>query len=398
MRGNITDYVYTYGLFDFNTLPFGPVDALVLAQFSYLKMEGLVGTLLADTDPVTLKVLWEHPLKEQLFTGTFWEQQNRLLFEEMCHSKRYGDMQCIYHEDIVNNEKEYQFSAVTCILNDGSVKIVFRGTDENFAGWKEDMNMAFQHPIPGQQYGLYYLEQVMMLLDRADRLSGMRKRDWKPDLIGHSKGGNLAVYAAMHAKEADRQRIRCIYNLDGPGFRTEVYADGCFEKISDRIVKIIPRSSVVGMILENHGEYRVVDSKSVSVLQHDPFSWMVDRIDFVYVDQMDKGHRIMDENLNAWISSLSEEEVSGVVNTLYRILEASDAADIFTLAKNPAKSMKGMTTAYHNLDKQTKVNLRRLWKSFVKASGDRFKEETGQYLQNKLEDITGRLVGKDSGV
>ena len=397
MKGNIIDYVYTYGLFDFKTLPFGPVDALVLAQFSYLKLDGLVESLRNGAEPVTLEKLWEHPLKEQLFAGTFWEQQNRQLFEQMCHSKRYGDMQCVYHVDIVNNEEEYQFSAVTCVLNDGSVKIVFRGTDENFAGWKEDLNMAFQYPIPGQQYGLYYFEQVMTLLDWEREASDRTKEDWQPDLIGHSKGGNLAVYTAMHAEDGIRQRIGHIYNLDGPGFRTEVYGTGCFEKIADRLIKIIPRSSVVGMILENHGEYRVVDSKSVSVLQHDPFSWMVDRIDFVYVDQMDKGHRIMDENLNAWILSLSEEEVCGVVNTLYRILEASDASDIFTLTKNPAKSMKGMTTAYHKLDKQTKSNLRRLWKSFVKASGDRFKEETGQYLQHKLEDITGRFAGKENG-
>lgn len=382
MKGNIIDYVYTYGFFDFTALPFGAVDALVLAQFAYLKIDGLVDTIGPEAQSVTLRELYEHPEKEKLFADPRWEAQNRALFENMCNSKRYADMKCIYCVDFVSKEEEYQFAAVTCILNDGSVKIVYRGTDETLVGWKEDFNMAFQYPIPGQQYGQYYLEQVSRLIDG------------KLDLLGHSKGGNLAVYAAMHASEAVWQRIGQIYNLDGPGFRTEVYSMGYFEKIADRIIKIIPRSSIVGMILENHGDYKVVDSKSIGFLQHDPFSWLVDRIDFVYVEQMDEGHRIMDESLNTWIMSLSREEVSGVVNTLYQIVEASEATDLIGLTKNWTKSLAGMRGAYQSLDQETKSNLQRVFKNLVKAGGNRFKEETGLYLQNKIEDLTNQLIGK----
>ncbi len=383
MKGNIIDYVYAYGFFDFKALPFGAVDALVLAQFAYLKMDGLVDTVSPDARPVTLKELYEHPDKEKLFADPRWEAQNRALFENMCTCRRYADMQCMYSVDFVSKENEFQFAAVTCILNDGSVKVLYRGTDETIVGWKEDFNMAFQYPIPGQQYGQHYLEHVAKLT--AGRL----------DLIGHSKGGNLAVYAAMHVSEEIQQRIGHIYNLDGPGFRTEVYSMGYFEKIADRIIKIIPRSSIVGMILENHGEYKVVDSKSIGFLQHDPFSWLVDRIDFVYVEQMDEGLRIMDESLNAWINSLSKEEVSQVVNTLYQIVDASEATDLISLTKNWTKSLAGMKEAYQKLDEETKGNLQRVFKSLVKASGERFKEETGLYIQNKIEDLTHQLTAKE---
>ena len=383
MIGNIIEYVHSYGFFDFEALPFSAVDALVLAQFVYIKIDGLVDGVKADSNPVTLKEMAQHPEAERLFADTRFEENNRALFYAMCESKRFGEMKCLYCADYICVENETQFMAVTCILSDGSVKVLYRGTDETIIGWKEDFNMAFQYPIPGQQSGRRYLERV----------AGYISADF--DLIGHSKGGNLAVYAAMHASEKVQQRIQHIYNLDGPGFRTEVYSMGYFEKIADRIVKIIPRSSIVGMILENHGEYKVVDSKSIGFLQHDPFSWLIDRIDFVYVDHIDKTHRVMDESLNAWVMSLSTEEVSGFVNTLYQIVSASEATDLISFTKNWTKSLAGMAGAIQNLDEETKNNMYSIMKRLASVSRERIREEAGSFFQNKIEGLTGQLIGKE---
>ncbi|MBO5347734.1 MAG: DUF2974 domain-containing protein [Lachnospiraceae bacterium] len=383
MIGNIIEYVHSYGFFDFEALPFSAVDALVLAQFVYIKIDGLVDGVKADSRPVTLKEMAQHPEAERLFADTRFEENNRALFYAMCESKRFGEMKCLYCADYICVENETQFMAVTCILSDGSVKVLYRGTDETIIGWKEDFNMAFQYPIPGQQSGRRYLERV----------AGYISADF--DLIGHSKGGNLAVYAAMHASEKVQQRIQHIYNLDGPGFRTEVYSMGYFEKIADRIVKIIPRSSIVGMILENHGEYKVVDSKSIGFLQHDPYSWLIDRIDFVYVEQMDKTHRIMDESLNAWVMSLSTEEVSEFVNTLFQIVSASEATDLISFTKNWTKSLAGMAGAIQNLDEETKNNMYSIMKRLASVSRERIREEAGSFFQNKIEGLTGQLIGKE---
>ncbi|MBR3762613.1 MAG: DUF2974 domain-containing protein [Lachnospiraceae bacterium] len=383
MIGNIIEYVHSYGFFDFEALPFSAVDALVLAQFVYIKIDGLVDGVKADSRPVTLKEMAQHPEAERLFADTRFEENNRALFYAMCESKRFGEMKCLYCADYICVENETQFMAVTCILSDGSVKVLYRGTDETIIGWKEDFNMAFQYPIPGQQSGRRYLERV----------AGYISADF--DLIGHSKGGNLAVYAAMHASDKVQQRIQHIYNLDGPGFRTEVYSMGYFEKIADRIVKIIPRSSIVGMILENHGEYKVVDSKSIGFLQHDPYSWLIDRIDFVYVEQMDKTHRIMDESLNAWVMSLSTEEVSEFVNTLFQIVSASEATDLISFTKNWTKSLAGMAGAIQNLDEETKNNMYSIMKRLASVSRERIREEAGSFFQNKIEGLTGQLIGKE---
>lgn len=383
MIGNMIEYVHSYGFFDFEALPFSAVDALVLAQFVYIKIDGFVDGVKADACPVTLKEMAQHPEAEKLFADTRFEENNRALFYAMCESKRFGEMKCLYCADYICVENETQFMAVTCILSDGSVKVLYRGTDETIIGWKEDFNMAFQYPIPGQQSSRRYLERV----------AGYISTDF--DLIGHSKGGNLAVYAAMHASDKVQQRIRHIYNLDGPGFRTEVYSMGYFEKIADRIVKIIPRSSIVGMILENHGEYKVVDSNNIGFLQHDPFSWLIDRIDFVYVDHIDKTHRVMDESLNAWVMSLSTEEVSSFVNTLYQIVSASEATDLISFTRNWTKSLAGMAGAIQNLDEETKNNMYSIMKRLASVSRERIREEAGSFFQNKIEGLTGQLIGKE---
>lgn len=383
MIGNIIEYVHSYGYFDFSALAFSAVDALVLAQFAYLKINGLVDDFYEGAEPVTLQDIAKSPKIEQMFSDPRWEEHNRTLFKEMLESRRFGTMQCVFCEERTCMEDETQFMAVTCILSDGSVKILYRGTDETIVGWKEDFNMAFQFPIPGQDAGLQYLEKV------SHRVSG------KLDLIGHSKGGNLAVYAAMYACEETRQRIDTIYNLDGPGFRTEVYSMGYFEKISERIVKIIPRSSIVGMILENHGQYKVVASSNVGFLQHDPFSWLIDRIDFVYADQIDEPHRIMDESLNEWILSLSEEEVASFVNTLYQIVSASEATDLISFSKNWTKSLAGMAGAIQHMDEKTKSNMYQIMRRLASASREKIKEETGSFIQNKIEGLTHQLTGKE---
>ena len=387
MIGNIVEYVHSYGYFDFKALPFNAVDALVLAQFVYLKMESLLpvmepGEAVSD-HAVTLKMMQEDPEVEQLFVDSRFETNNRALFYSMCESKRFGDMKCMYCADHICTEDETQFMALTCVLSDGSIKILYRGTDETIVGWKEDFNMAFQHPIPGQEAGKSYLQQV------SEYITG------EFDLIGHSKGGNLAVYAAMCVSEKIRQRITKIYNLDGPGFRTEVYSTGSFEKIADRIIKIIPRSSIVGMLLENHGDYKVVESDGISLLQHDPYSWLVDRIDFVYAEEMDARHRILDESLSEWVMSLPKEEVESFVNALYQIVEASEATDLISFTKNWTKSLAGMAGAIQNLDEETKKSIHRVMKSLADVSREKIRMETGHYFHNKIENLTNQFIGKE---
>jgi len=100
-------------------------------------------------------------------------------------------------------------------------------------------------------------------------------------LGGHSKGGNLAVYAAMESPSYLQRKIKVVYNNDGPGFLKEIVESKKYQKIKSKIYKIVPHESVVGMLLYYDGYMKSIKSKRKSLLQHDPFHWQVEGTSFV---------------------------------------------------------------------------------------------------------------------
>ena len=150
------------------------------------------------------------------------------------------------------------------LLPDGSAYVAFRGTDDTIVGWKEDFNMAFTPEIPAQRYAADYLQQAAAALAFRPLLVG-----------GHSKGGNLAVYAAVFCGEAIQKQIRAVYNNDGPGFYASLLELPEHRRIAGKITTLLPESSVVGMLLEHEEAYQVVRSTQIRLMQHDGFSWQV---------------------------------------------------------------------------------------------------------------------------
>lgn len=204
MTDTITGYIKNYGDYTFMEKPMNDVDSLALCQFCYLKFDGLVPLVTENKRAVTLGELAAHEKFEQLFADERYEKVNRELFDAMLHSRRFKSMKLNCYINIVEKEWETQFSAVTFILEDKTLYIAYRGTDESIVGWKEDFNMVFQSPVPGQAYAVKYLNMVTGKLKNRFYLGG------------HSKGGNLAVYAAMNCTKDVRDRILKIYSMDGP--------------------------------------------------------------------------------------------------------------------------------------------------------------------------------------
>ena len=102
---------------------------------------------------------------------------------------------------------ETQFAAMTFTAKKQFTYVGFRGTDTSLAGWKENFNMAFADAVPAQHQALRYLEAI------AAKTTG-------PLYVGgHSKGGNLAEYAALKAAPEIQARIERVFIHDGPGSR-----------------------------------------------------------------------------------------------------------------------------------------------------------------------------------
>ena len=350
MKGTMLNYLQKYGNVTLAEMPMNDVDSLILCQLSYLKFDGMVSDVRRNGPFVTLKQLREHRDYEKLFADTRYEKVNRALFEGLLAGKRFCNIRLNCYINMLFKESETQFSAITILLEDGTMYVAFRGTDETIVGWKEDFNMAYLAPVPSQEYSVRYLNIVSGMLERPFYVGG------------HSKGGNLAVYSAMNCRKQVQERILKIYSMDGPGFRPEILQDGRYEAIAGRIVKIMPRSSVIGMLFDTDRHYRVVESKTIGLAQHDPYTWVVVDNGFAEVEDICKRRKKMDAAVNEWILSLKKSQLQVLVDTLYNVVSASGAEDLIAMAKNPWVSMGRMLQAMRRLDDRDSQMLKRMFK------------------------------------
>lgn len=369
MPNAIIKYVREYGNNTFMNEPMNDVDSLVLCQLSYLKFDGLVPFVSENKPSVSLQELQMHKNFDKLFADERYAKENRALFRTMLESRRYTNLRINCYVNIVENAWETQFAAMTFLLEDGTIYIAFRGTDESMVGWKEDFNMAYLSPIPAQEYSVKYLNMVA-------------SRFYRPFYLGgHSKGGNLAVYASMNCIPRVQERIIKIYNMDGPGFREEVREKCGYSAIEARVIKILPQSSVVGMIFENGENYQVVESKAFGLFQHDPYTWKISGGHFVYASGINKSRKESNIVIAEWIASLSSRELQTFVDTLYKVILAADADNLIEFAGNWKKNLKAVVAAYREVDEKTEKVLRQVVAALFRHRLERLRGMVGKPRQ-----------------
>lgn len=303
---NLMDYIRWRGDLRFSQDPPNAVDALVFAGLSYLHY----GTL-PQAGPEAAVTLLD--AAQEFFTLEDLEQRVRVktdleLLREAAHSVRFGQCRlCLYRDRLVP-EEETQFAAMTFLLDDGSMVLAFRGTDSTLVGWKEDFNMTFQQTIPSQRLAQQYVREAAQALDAPIRL------------VGHSKGGNLAVFAGAKVEPAIQQRILEVYNQDGPGFTQEMMTDPGYLAMVPKIQTYVPQSSVIGMLLEHEETFTVIRSKSVGILQHDLYSWEVLGNAFITVGDVTEGSHFLDATIKTWFANMTNQERNQLVDVMFSLL------------------------------------------------------------------------------
>ena len=338
----VETYLKTYGRLSFALYPFNEVDSLLLCQLVYLKFDGIVPGLRENKNSVILRELRRNPDRERLFQEIIFEKENRVLFARMSGSRRFGSLRMNCYVNIVDKVREVQFAAITFLLEDGTVYVAFRGTDETIVGWKEDFNMACQCPVPGQTFAVKYLNVVA-------------KRFSRPFYVGgHSKGGNLAMYGAMYCASGVRDRILRIYNMDGPGFRPEVLQSARYAMIADRVVKYLPAFSVVGMLLAGDDRYLTVEARSLGPIQHDPFRWKVRNGHFVLTDRIYPAVYRTDQALNQLIFSLTEAQRKRMVDAIYQILSEAHVDSVLEFTSDMTHNLGAVIRGAHTIFRREK--------------------------------------------
>ena len=339
---NMMDYIAWRGDISMAYSPFNHLDSLILAELSYLNFP-LEDALLRDLDAVT-PAEPEHP--------AFMHQSRRML-SAVSMAERFAGIRMHDPVSIIDQERDMQFAAMLFDLPDGTHYVAFRGTDSTLVGWREDFNMTFESPIPAQSAAVKYLENAATLVDGPLILGG------------HSKGGNLSVYAAAHAGEAVQSRIRTVYSFDGPGLDDATMASDGYARIARRIRSFVPQQSVVGLLMTYHPDYTVVKSTGTGIMQHDGFTWQMLGTDFIAVTELDVSSQVVDHTLHEWLSRISPEKRRVFISTAFDILEASGVSTVKELFSDVPAHLPAMLKALQKVDAETARMILTLWRQFL---------------------------------
>lgn len=374
MKETIIGYLKEYGNFTFEEKAMNDVDSLVLCQLSYLKFDGMVPGVMEEKPFVSLKEVSQREDVDNLFSDERFARDNRALFESTLATKRFGDLKMNCYENIIITQDDFQtqFSAVTFLLGDGTLYVAYRGTDESIIGWKEDVNMAFIHPVPGQAYSVKYLNIVAAKFNKRMYLGG------------HSKGGNFAVYAAMKCRPTTREQIEKIYCMDGPGFRPEVLKECDYEAVKHKVVRFLPQSSLVGRLLDIDDHYRVVKSKSFGIMQHNPFNWLIKGDSFIEVPKTDFGSDMLKETINGWVYSQDQEHLRKVTETLFQVVETTNAENLLELEADKKNSFGKMKQAMKELDEEDREMVKTVFQALFTMARENMKKDLAEKVKKAL--------------
>lgn len=366
MSGNILDYIEWRGDIEFDRDMLNVVDALIFSTLAYLDFPN------AEKGEAALKECYEFRKKlsgDGLYSGPdIMKKKVAELIKVAAKSRRFRNLPVVRFVDRHNEETEEQFSAASFILPGNRVFVAFRGTDNTLIGWKEDFNMAFTMGTPSQLSATEYLETIATDYPGAKLYVG-----------GHSKGGNLAVWAATYVREEVQERIAYIFNNDGPGFMDKVTESDEYKAISDRILSLVPESSVIGLLLSG-SDYLTIKSTALSVLQHNPFTWEVKGKGFVYEVNRTVSGNASDRFFDDVIGSMKPDELAEFVDRLYDELSREGEKTLNDLGSHLFRST---ATVLQNLGR---IN----WKKVITDSVN--DDLMNLYKQVKNSDIMNRYT------
>lgn len=355
-RKKATDTITDYLDREFSTFlekPLNRIDSLILTEFSYIRWEDspLAPTDLDMVSPPRLKDLFRAEDFNKIFDIGRFKHNHRSLLGRIASSPRFRDVMMLSHTALFEESVDRQFSATTFLLPDNSVYIAYRGTDMSIVGWKEDFMLAFTREIPSQRSALDYLEDIARIVPG------------KLYVGGHSKGGNLAVYAAANCNKDTRGRIIRIFSHDGPGFCSAALEDFSLAAVEDLVDKTVPESSMIGMLLEQTDDYTIVRANKTGFDQHDGFNWLIDGDDFALGDTISRSATLFNAAMAEFIESLTYDQREMFVDALFSLFASSGAQ---TFEEMKAADLAAMGSHLMKMDPDSRK---------------RFLDLIGEYLQ-----------------
>ena len=289
-----------------------------------------------------------------------------------------------YYAVDFDKDQVKQFAALVFSLPDGTNYVSFRGTDETITGWKEDFLMSCQSETAGAKEAVDYFNKVAKALEGEFILGG------------HSKGGNFAMYAAAFCEAQHKERILKVYNNDGPGFRDEVIQSNEFQEMLPKILTVAPQSSIIGQLLSNPAEQRVIRSTAKGILQHDAMTWEAEK-DRLVPSELDELSHYAKTTLGSWLESMDDESRESLCTTAFSLIEATKSETFIEfsadLVKNTEIIWKEMGKLPEDKKKEIMDALANLMENSKKSALQQMKDG-GQAVLNQIQSSGQALLSQ----
>jgi len=367
---NIFDYLFWRGDLDFNTSHFNPVDNIIFSQLAYLTLDNIVPGL-DDNDGICIDLAirqYNEKLNgsEGIQLTSFFKDDPKLI-NALAKSRRFGKCFLFGYVNHIDTNRETQFAAISIHIDsaqkgfagreENNNYIIYRGTDSSIIGWKENFNMSFKDAIPAQLEAVNYLENMAL------KIKGPLH------LCGHSKGGNLAIYAAANCSKKVQSRIVEIFSNDAPGFHKNIISSEGFNAIKDRIRSYVPQESIIGMVLEHGYDNIIIKSSQNGLMQHDLYSWEVTHNDLVHVEKLAISSKYINDTLREWLEHLDNTGKEQFIEAMYHVLSSADIKSLYDLEVSWFPSACRIIKSLSNIDAPTQKLIRKIFAELLRSAG-----------------------------
>ena len=185
---------------------------------------------------------------------------------------------------------------------------------------------------------------------------------------------------------ATQDRILTVYSNDAPGFRPEVLEQPGFLRILPKIARLVPDTSVIGMLLSHKSSCSVVKSSAAGILQHDGFSWEVLRDRFVGTELSSTG-KLLERIFDSWIDGMDDETRGSLTDTVFSIIESTGMDTFHEMSQQKRKAADAILTSLLRTPADRKKELLKLTGDLIRSGGQAVLEQMKDALDEKSKEL-----------
>lgn len=315
--------------------PLNEVDLYILSKFGCLYLSNVMNsgdeTSIHDAFEAYQKYLSGQSLEENL--GPLASPTLIKVLQTIPYTKRYGDLQINNYVLNTDEETSMVFSALTILLPGNIRYITYRGTGDTIASWKEDFLLSVKDIIPAQKEAVEYLNNIAGQCNSSLIVGG------------HSKGGNLAVFASLEANQEIKNRIIGVYNFDGPGFRKDIEDLSEFQYIRPILHTYMAQHAIVGRLLNQVSNRIIVESSESGLLAHDGLNWEIDVTKFKRAENYSAVSDSVASAFKETLDNMSTEEQMDFIKEFFSILTYTGATTLSDLTEHSVLQVIELSTA-----------------------------------------------------